>query len=57
MSSCLVHQTLNIIFKATLHLEAIPIWWYDFFELKNVCYDTPELVESGAPKMDGQFFA
>jgi hypothetical protein len=22
------------------HLEAGPIWWYDFFKLKNVCYDT-----------------
>ena len=27
------------------------------FKLKNVCYDTAELVELGAPKMEGQFLA
>jgi hypothetical protein len=40
-----------------LHLEAGPIWWYDFYIQKMYVMTQPELVESGAPKMEGQFLA
>jgi hypothetical protein len=40
-----------------LHLEAGPIWWYDFFNQKMCVMTRHELVELGAPKMEGQFLA
>jgi hypothetical protein len=40
-----------------LHLEAGPIWWYDFLIKKMYVMTHPELIELSAPKMEGQFLA
>ena len=40
-----------------LHLEAGPIWWYDLFDQKMHDQTWSELIELGAPKMEGQFLA
>jgi hypothetical protein len=40
-----------------LHLHAGPIWWYKVFNQKMHGLTWLELVELGAPKMEGQFLA
>jgi hypothetical protein len=42
-----------VIGRTPLHLEAGPIWWYDFFNWKMYVMTWPELVDLGAPKMEG----
>jgi hypothetical protein len=39
-----------------LHIEAGLIWWYTFL-IKKYVMTRPELIELGAPKMEGQFLA
>jgi hypothetical protein len=53
-SSLVIRQKAQIGLNP-LHLEAMPICWYDFFNKKMYVMTRPELVELGAPKMDGQF--
>jgi hypothetical protein len=38
-----------------LHLEVVLIWWYDIFNRKKYVMTQPELIELGAPKVEGQY--
>jgi hypothetical protein len=53
-SSLMIGQKVQKSVPTPLHLEVGPIWWYDFSNQRMYLMTRPELVESGAPKMEGQ---